>query len=373
MHSLKLASLSLTNVLSFGPATTRLATHNLNVLIGTNASGKSNLIDVLHLLQSLPGDATAAIREGGSIREWMWKGLTDCVASIEVVFSRSPAMPFTHRLEFAPDGPRWRVRNEWVEDLPEAGQPARRHFDSYGATNLRSDQSVLAQRPDPSIYPELALIRQHYGSFRIYRDWTLGRRSEIRRPQPADLPDDLLEPSGQNLAVILQALRRQPAVWEELLAHMTRFYDGFEGIEVLPQGDLLQILVREEGRETLIPATRLSEGTLRYLALLTILLHPTPPPLLCIEEPVLGLHPDLIADLAELLVNASNRTQLFVTTHSEHLVGALSRWPDAVIIAERGEQGTELKRLEPERMRRWLEKYTLGELWRMGEIGGTRW
>lgn len=367
---LKLTSLGLTNILSFGPAETRLAINDLNVLIGTNASGKSNVIDVLHLLHSLPGDATTAIREGGGVREWMWKGQQDAVARVEVTLERTPG-PLRHWFEFAPDGPRWTIRDERVEDAAQTAAVV--HFDHAAATNLRRDQSVLAQRPDPSLDPELALIRQYYGSFRIYRDWTLGRRSEIRRPQPADLPYDLLDVSGQNLAVMLDTLLRQETVADELNAHMRRFYEGFQEIVITSHGDLLQINVVEEGRDTPIPAARMSEGTLRYLALLTILLHPDPPPLVCIEEPELGLHPDLIADLAGLLVTASSRSQIFVTTHSEHLIGALSGSPEAVIIAERGEQGTELRRLDPARLSRWLQKYTLGDLWRMGEIGGTRW
>jgi predicted ATPase len=369
---LQLARLNLNGILSFG-ASTELELKDLNVLIGTNASGKSNLIDVLHLLQSLPNDATTAIREGGGVREWLWKGDQSRPAKVVAAFSRQNKGPIRHELAFTHDGPRWKITSERVEEDVPSGTSAKEYFDVQMAANVRRDQSVLARHPDPSLYPELAQLRNYYSSFRIYRDWTLGRRSEIRRPQPADLPSDLLEPSGQNLAVILAALKQLPEIWQELVAHMARFYDGFQDIELLPVGDLLQIHMREEAHPGLISATRLSEGTLRYLALLAILLHPTPPPLICIEEPELGLHPDLIADLAGLLQEASERTQLFVTTHSEHLIGALSQQPDAVIVAERGEQGTELHRLEPERLRRWLEKYTLGELWRMGEIGGTRW
>ena len=128
----------------------------------------------------------------------------------------------------------------------------------------------------------------------------------------------------------------------------------------------------QEGKY-IVPATRLSDGTLRYLCLLAILCHPNPPPLICIEEPELGLHPDVLPTLADLLKDASDRTQLIVTTHSDVLVDALTDQPEAVIVAERGPQGTTLTRLDADKLKPWLEKYRLGQLWTRGEIGGTRW
>jgi predicted ATPase len=104
-----------------------------------------------------------------------------------------------------------------------------------------------------------------------------------------------------------------------------------------------------------------------------ILLNPTPAPVTCIEEPELGLHPDAIRTLADLLVDASTRTQLIVTTHSTALVDAFSGDPEAVCVCEKVDGATEIKRLEKERMKVWLDDYSLGHLWASGEIGGNRW
>jgi predicted ATPase len=92
---------------------------------------------------------------------------------------------------------------------------------------------------------------------------------------------------------------------------------------------------------------------------------------MCIEDPEIGLHPDIFPLVAELLVEASRKTQLIVTTHAEGLVSALSDRPEAVIVCERDRDGSHLRRLEPERLTQWLENYSLGELWRMGETGGN--
>lgn len=139
------------------------------------------------------------------------------------------------------------------------------------------------------------------------------------------------------------------------------------------KGGQYKFFFHEKGLKSPIPATRLSDGTLRYLSLLLILCHPSPPPLICIEEPELGFHPDVLPTLAELFIEASNRAQFIVTTHSDSLISAFSDVPEAVVVCERTEDGTTLRRLETPKLAEWLNRYKLGELWRMGEIGGNRW
>jgi predicted ATPase len=85
------------------------------------------------------------------------------------------------------------------------------------------------------------------------------------------------------------------------------------------------------------------------------------------------LHPDILPTVADLLIQASNRMQLVVTTQSDILVDALSDTPEAILICEKESGSTRMKRLQKEQLTEWLEKYALGELWRMGEIGGKRW
>src|SRR5262249_40496760 len=148
-----------------------------------------------------------------------------------------------------------------------------------------------------------------------------------------------------------------------LLEKLRRFYDAADDIVTGVQGGMVQLFLHEKNLSEPIPATRLSDGTLRYLCLLTLLCHPEPPPLVCLEEPELGLHPDILPTIAELLIEASQRTQLIVTTHSDVLVSALTEIPDAVLVCERDALGSHLRRLESERLKKWLERYSLGELW----------
>ncbi|MFZ2617080.1 MAG: AAA family ATPase, partial [Anaerolineae bacterium] len=158
----------------------------------------------------------------------------------------------------------------------------------------------------------------------------------------------------------------------DLIEALRELYEGIEDVNFqIDGGNVLLFLEERGGRE--IPATRLSDGTLRYLCLLAILLHPDPPPLIAIEEPELGLHPDIIPQLAKLLVAASERTQLVVTTHSDVLVDALTSQPESVIVCEKVDGESQFRRLDADQLKEWLEKYTLGQLWSMGEIGGNRW
>jgi predicted ATPase len=181
-----------------------------------------------------------------------------------------------------------------------------------------------------------------------------------------------LEDAG-NLGLVLNDLQNRPEVKQRLVMSLRAFYESVTDVTTKIQGGTVQIFFHEEGLKHPVPATRLSDGTLRYLCLLAILCHPEPPPVVCIEEPELGLHPDAIPEVANMLVEASRQCQLFVTTHSDILVDALTATPEAVIVCEKVDGASQLRRLDAEKLKPWLAKYRLGDLWTRGEIGGTRW
>ena len=170
---------------------------------------------------------------------------------------------------------------------------------------------------------------------------------------------------------MLNKLRRDAKAKSDLLKNLKLFYEDAEDFDVIVEGGTVQVFLQERGYS--IPATRLSDGTLRWLCLLAILLHPSPPPLVCLEEPELGFHPDMIPTLATLLRDASERMQLIVTTHSDTLVDALSDVPEAIVVCEKEEGATTMKRLSRGDLAVWLDKYSLGQLWSKGHIGGNRW
>jgi predicted ATPase len=383
-------SVQLTNFLSFGPTSPAIPLGPLNVIIGPNGAGKSNLLESIALLQSAPEQLLKPIREGGGVLDWLWKGSEDIpTACLDVVIDNPIGMKdLRYVLGFTASGQRFEIVDERIENataltldqLPhsyydfDGGQPVlniKGEKRQLQRQDMDLEKSILSQRRDPDQYPELTYLGQVLGKIRLYREWSFGRYTPPRLPQKADLPNEHLEPDCSNLGLVLNRLRRDPAVKRRLLTALQALYDGIDDYDVQIEGGTVQVFFHE-GRIP-IPATRLSDGTLRYLCLLAVLCHPNPPPLVCIEEPELGLHPDVLPTLADLLKEASTRTQLIVTTHSDVLVDAMSDQPEAVLVAEKGEHSTSLTRLDAEKLKPWLEKYRLGQLWTRGEIGGTRW
>jgi len=231
--------------------------------------------------------------------------------------------------------------------------------------------SILAQRRDPESYPEITHLAETYEKWRIYREWAFGRNTVFREPQKADMRNDRLEEDFSNLGLFLSRLRKSPRVKKAILEGLRELYESFTDFEPVVQGGTVQVFFTEG--DFSIPATRLSDGTLRYLCLLAILCDPEPPPLICIEEPELGLHPDILPKLADRLAAASEKTQLIVTTHSDILVDAMTERPESVVVCEKHDGTTIMKRQQKEELSEWLKKYRLGQLWTKGQIGGTRW
>jgi predicted ATPase len=388
--------LKVSGLLSFGPRGIDLALKPLNVLIGPNGSGKSNLLEVLALLRAAPTNLSQPVREMGGIREWLWKGpASHPVATIDALidYVLRPA-PLRHVLEIAEHGERFEMVGERVETreprlafLPGQTEPqgsptyrldrgipeltdASGNQRRLSRESLKPDESILSQVRDPELYPALHWLQDHYEKIRLYRTWTFGPTSAARREQSAHGRSDSLSDGGENLALVLAKIRAR--VKRELIESLQRLYAGIEDIHITVDGGNVLLFLEESSGRT-IPSTRLSDGTLRYLGLLAVLLHPEPPPLVAIEEPELGLHPDILPHIADLLVDASQRTQLIVTTHSRILIDALTDHPEAVIVCGQQDGESHFERLDPEAMKEWLERYSLGDLWSRGEIGGNRW
>ena len=389
-----LKSLRVDSLLSFAPGTTTIDLLPLNVLIGPNASGKSNFIEAIELLRATPTGFASAIRDGGGgVRDWLWKGDSPKPATIDARLVRGgKKSDLRYQLEFTAAGARVEVTDEALEEADkhkgkakdvyfyyrfQKGHPLINVASDDGTyverklrrDSLAPDASVLSQRKEPDLYPELAWAATSFSRIQTFREWSFGRDAAVRKPQPATAPTDLLLPDASNLGLLLNQIEHsgQAKMFHQLLK---RFLPRFERVSTLTQGGTIQFFLHEDDLKTPVPATRLSDGTIRFLAMSAMLLQPTPPPLVCIEEPELGLHPDALSIVADLLVDASRRTQLVVTTHSDVLLSYLSLEPESVLVCE-NIGGTQLRRPKAEQLNEWLEKYRLGELWRMGHLGGN--
>jgi len=329
------------------------------------------------------------VSSSGQVGEWIWKGRPKSPGEINAVIENpAGAKPLRHVFAFRNVGHAFKLDDERVEnETPNAGQrdayfyyrfqqgdpvlnvqDVARHLERE---NVQLDVSILAQRRDPETYPEVSYLADLYSRVRIYREWQFGRNTVFRLPQRADLRADRLMEDFSNLGLVLSRMRRTPRVRHEMVERLQDLYEGVDDFDVSIEGGSVQVFFTEG--DFPFPATRLSDGTLRYLCLLAILCDPEPPPLICIEEPELGLHPDVLPKLADLMVDASQRTQLIVTTHSDIMVDAMTERPESVVVCEKHGGQTSMKRLDRQELATWLEKYRLGELWTRGELGGTRW
>lgn len=385
----------ISNLLSFGPKSEPVELGALNVLIGPNGSGKSNFLEALSLLQAAPGKITDPIRDGGGIRDWLYKSAKQSTkkdARIEVILKNSiHPKDLRYGLAFHEAGGRFELSDEFLEnENADSGKSQPYFFYRWNEgrpvlnstvntlvarklhrESLKPDQSILAQKRDSDFYPELTWVGDQLQGMRFYREWTFGRYATPRLPQKTDLPNDKLEQDGSNLGLVINRLRMNVSARKRLVEALRVIYDGIEDVDVRVEGGTAQVFLIEANG--IMPATRLSDGTLRYLSMLALLCDPAPPAFISIEEPELGLHPDVLPSLARLLIDASERTQLVVTTHAPGLIDALSDTPESVFVCERDQDGTSLERLEAKQLMPWLEKFRLGELWTRGEIGGTRW
>ena len=386
-------SIRLENILSYGPNSEPFPLEPLNVLIGPNASGKSNLIEALSLLFSTTRDLQEPIRDGGGVDSWLWKGTIQApTATLEVTLHHSETRA-RYRLSFTGRLSQFQLVDEVIDDpnLPATPETQPRVYYQYRGgrpalavkgedlprqldpEEVQLDQSILSQRQDPDSYPELSRVAGIFRSLALYRDWSLGRQATPRIPQRPDAYQAVLLRDSSNLALVLSDLLNRPAVKEQILERMRDFYPSLNDVFISVVGGTVQLFFHEKGLHHPVPATRLSDGSLRYLSLLATLCHPNPPLVICIEEPELGLHPDIIPEVAKLLVEASSRRQIFVTTHSDVLVDALTDTPEAIIVCEKPDTATQLRRLDPEELKPWLNKYRLGQLWSQGQFGGNRW
>ncbi len=390
--------INLENFLSYGKSS-KIELSNLNVIIGANGVGKSNLIEAIDLLHNAPDEMLKSIREGGGISDWLWKGGNEInpEANLDVVFyyGDENRQNLRHSISFTSVNQRFEIVDEKIEDENKVNVQCKEpyfyyHFNKghkpilnvlneerkYFSRRLHNEdidieKSILSQRKDPVSYPEITWIGKKLSQICIYRDWNFGRYTYSRLPQKVDLPNQYLSSNCDNLSLILNNLSLDYRVKKKMLAALQELNPSILDFTSKVEGGTVQLYIQEENMS--IPATRLSDGTLRFLCLLAILCNPHPSPLVCIEEPELGLHPDIISTVATLLKEAAEKTQIIITTHSSSLVDCFTDTPESVLVAEKNKDGSLLRRLSREELSPWLEKYRLGRLWLQGEFGGTRW
>lgn len=404
MSGMRIESITVTGLLSFGWERTTLELGPQSVLVGPNSSGKTNLLLALDLLHAAAIDIRTVPSAHGGAWEFFHKGKGgDGKIVLEAVFTSEAWLPLRYIITLAMDKEQLVVEEERLETRDDIGEDGPFCLAlvavDMALLQVRAEGKDRAERPamasfgplsryssamTPSVgllrrfaadrhqMPWLADVAETLDNIAVYHSLPLGSPGDPARLfQPADEDDRRLFPDGSNLALVLNRLKKDDKTRARLLAEVCAVYEQLRDFDVDIRAGYVQLYVQEESGYSM-SAGRLSSGTLRWLGLVTLLVDPAPPSVLCIDEPELGLHPDLIHRLAGLIKEASERCQVVITTHSPDLVSEFSDCPESVVVCERPFDVTELKRLEREPLAHWLAEYSLGHAWQSGAIGGRR-
>ncbi len=213
-------------------------------------------------------------------------------------------------------------------------------------------------------------LQAYLAGWSIYHDLHVNMDAPIRQPAIAR-HETRVEPDGQNLISVLHTLYTGDRDFKNdiNLAMRAAFGDNFEELVFPPAADQrIQLRVRWKTLSREQSAADLSDGTLRFLFLLTVLASPNPAPLIAIDEPETGLHPSMLPIIAEYAVDASERTQVILTTHSPQLLDAFEDVIPKTTVVKWVEGKTVLQNVGGEQLEHWLTEYSLGSLFRSGEL-----
>ena len=383
-----LSSLTLQNVLSFG-AEAKVDLEPLNVLIGPNGCGKSNLMDIVALLKAAATTDLSDEFRGDGL-EWPWKDEEEMTLRVQSDWIYVGNV-FHHDMLV-------RVHESGAYDIFSeslgAGKFSKLIGQGPGANSrdsvMRGASPIFAydaledylkeSRPDGNVSRPDGLddLRRDFpramSDVWIYRNRHVGRgigRNPLRVAARADGRKDRVSETLDNFSLVLNRVYADSACKDAINEKMRKLHARARGIYFNVAHGMVAAALEEAENRT-IPASRMSDGMLNWLFLMTVLLDPNPPALVCIEEPETGLHPDMLPTLARTLIDASSRMQLIVTTHSDMLVSCFTDRPEAVVVCDMTDGATKMKRLRAEDFNEWKEE-GLGMAWISGAIGGKRW
>lgn len=319
-----------------------LPLQQLNIISGANGCGKSNLYKAVRLLHAAAnGRLSQAIAEEGGIQKVMWAGghrAGDRAKDPKRMILSVEMQHYDYQMEigfpeplislFALD-PLVKKENLWLsgyqrrcmsELMERVNQAAfLKNVDGERVSYpmlLTQEDSLFGQLADPHLYPEISQIRETMKNWRFYHEFSVSSSSSMRVPQ-VGIRSPVLSHDGTNLAAAFETLRERGQT-ETLLTILQKAFPHTQ-FYVEELGGRFQMMMKKEGVLRPLESAEFSDGTLRFLCLVVALLSPRPPYFMALNEPENSLHPDLLPTLAMLIAEASQYTQILVTTHSPDL------------------------------------------------------
>jgi predicted ATPase len=238
--------------------------------------------------------------------------------------------------------------------------------------NLVKDEESLLHTAASRFILDAAFppFQDFLSSISIYRDFRTDKDASIRQSTVTRF-EKCVEPDGQNLISVLHTLYTGDRDFKADINSAMRaaFGDDFDELVFPPAADQrIQLRIRWKSLKREQSAADLSDGTLRFLFLLTVLANPNPPPVIAIDEPETGLHPSMMPIIAEFAQDAATRTQVIFTTHSPQFLDAFTEAQPTTTVAQLENGETVLHTLPKEELEYWLKEYSMGALFRSGTL-----
>ncbi|MCK6600347.1 MAG: AAA family ATPase [Bacteroidetes bacterium] len=336
----------------------------LNILIGPNGAGKSNFISFFKFLNKLfEQQLQLYISQNGRADNFLYFGRkTSEMLFGQITFDTEYNNRYGFKL--VPDQAGNLI---FAEEWSSIFSGFTNFWDNKKINNPGAIESVL---PNSDGFRD-KYLKDSFSSMKIYHFHDTGFNSKIKQPCTTNDYSRLYE-DGRNLAAFLYKLQKAHPLHfnliEKIIRSIAPFFNKFhlEPDEI----DASQIYLRwfEKGSDQVFNAHNFSDGTLRMICLTTLMMQPELPKTIIIDEPELGLHPVAIEKLASMIKTASTKSQIIVSTQSVTLLNHFN--PEDVLVVERENNQTVIKRLSSENLQNWLSEYTLGELWNKNVFGG---
>ncbi|HBE6261668.1 TPA: AAA family ATPase [Escherichia coli] len=338
---------------------------NLNVIVGANGAGKSNLISFFKMLRSLiDGNLNRYVRDSGGARDLLFNGQ-----------KTTPRMNFVTL--FGDRGFRFSLVPTPADGC--AIEDEARYFASGRHTwwelgdNEEGKSRMVAEITEK--HPDARYSQPIYdaiASWQIYHFHDTSMTAGMRKYEIIQ-DDKVLRMDAANIGPFLLKLKRHhEQEYKEIvnaIRLVTPFFDDFI-LEPRNNGPKEEVNIAwlQKGSDYPMQPYHLSDGSIRFICLATALLQPSPPSTIIIDEPELGLHPAAIVILAELIQQAAQRTQVIVATQSPALIDQFAI--DDIVVVNRENGASTFQRLNQEDFTHWLENYSPGELWMKNVIAG---
>lgn len=357
----------------------------VTVLIGANGVGKTSILDVFSLLSSSAvGKLNEKLSEYGGLSNVLTSGKSHALSFL-VSMDVPGHQPLVYDLRIAPTGVSYSIALETLSQQRTGYMEPFKHIDSAydNIRYYRTDEPKGLVRPNwehnlhetslsqvPKMFAEPEDLRHTLSTTTQYHVLNVDPRAPVRTPQPMK-PAELPGKDGEELISLLYYLRETDKDRFETIEDTLRTaFDSFEHLGFPPVASgMLSLTWQDKNFKKPLYMNQLSEGTLRFLWLVTLLQSPGLSAITMIDEPEVSLHPELLSLLANLLREASSRTNILVATHSDRLVRFLE--PNEVVVMDIGDDGlARVRWADTFDLENWLDEYTLDEIWRKGRIGG---